>query len=263
MVNSSISNFGWLKELIAIEECDWYSSRVKRTEDVENYAFYDSEPSESEEIIDPRKIVGISYCYDYNSSSEITWIELLNSLKRFHKIRSNFHSEEQLVTHSNADFSGDYRCLHKYGDEYFTVNGQHRVTLSKFLGLQSIKVKVREFKINQSKFEQYQNKMELVNLLLENRMIDKRIHIELSQPRLPGFIAFQIMSTRVVVGCKNYTNLIKVLNEFQMTWLEKNQIIFGLVKPSFKSIHIYNEEEFNRYYKELRKLIGLYQSIES
>jgi len=78
-----MTNFEWLTSITPMPAEDWHSDPVIRISDIPNHQFYKKDEKYYRAVIDPQHIKGISYGYAYNCFSDITWLELLNSLKRF------------------------------------------------------------------------------------------------------------------------------------------------------------------------------------
>ncbi len=103
---------------------------------------YDSE-------ISPKQIIGIEYAFNYNFNSNITWLELIFSLKRLDWVIYKFKNVEELLNHIH--YNDEAKLVFKFGNQLFTRSGQHRLCLAKFLQINSIKVSILEYKLNKPK----------------------------------------------------------------------------------------------------------------
>jgi len=167
-----MDNFNWLNSITPIADAAWHLNNVIRISDIENISFYDKKLDSYETTIDPSHIKGIDYAYNYNSTNDITWIDLLNSLIRFKDIRKNKLCFEDLATHSQNDYDEEMTVL-KFGDILITCQGQHRLALAKFLNLSKVKVHVIEYEFNKEKYDQF---------LIRKYFLDKLILWNLIRP---------------------------------------------------------------------------------
>ena len=149
----------WIKKIHPnFKEEKWFHDKVISPNEIELFEFYEEDCS-YEDYINPNKIIGISYAFEYNSFSDITWIELLNSLKRLDRVIDNFKTYDDVKNHIH--YNKEYKYVSKYGDYFITTAGQHRLCLSKFLNLEKVKTKIVEHKLNNSRLKFY-------NILKEN-----------------------------------------------------------------------------------------------
>ncbi len=152
---TKITNFAWLnKNIVEIGEEDWHDDMVMKISNIPDYEFF--EPGSIEVgNINPKDIKGINYFPDYNSSKDITWMGLLNELKRFYRIKKNMKSHAQLIEHVHNDYKIERRTVSKYRDIYITTCGQHRLCLAKFLNVEKVTVTITEYKINWEQYERF------------------------------------------------------------------------------------------------------------
>ena len=104
-----MKNYDWLHQVCMIKEEAWYLEKVIRIDQVENHEFYEDTFTQYKAFVNPRQIRGIQYAYDYNDTNDITWMDLLNRLKRFDRIRSSLTDYSSLVSH-----------VHKYHKGWFS-----------------------------------------------------------------------------------------------------------------------------------------------
>lgn len=156
-----MDNFNWLKEIANINEKHWHQDNVIRYWDIPNHEFYDKEKRYTA-YIKPPDIKGIDYAYAYNCSSDITWLEILNRLKRFKDVRTKNSSREELINHAHNDYN-ENKAVMKYGETLITITGQHRLALAKFLEIPSIQVYVAEKVFNHERYSRFLKRQEHVN----------------------------------------------------------------------------------------------------
>jgi hypothetical protein len=148
-----MDNFNWLKNVANINYNDWHNENVIRYLDIPNYKFYDTEKRYTA-FIKPTDIKGIDYAFRYNYYDDITWLQLLNQLKNFEKVRNQNSSRDELIDHAHNDYN-EQKTVCKYGDILITTTGQHRLALAKFLEIASIKVFVVEHVFNQERYSKF------------------------------------------------------------------------------------------------------------
>lgn len=140
----SLTNFAWLQEICQgkVASQIWHNNRVLRLNEIVQSHTFRTEFSVG--CINPDQIIGIDYGFGYNFSSDISWIELLNSLHRFHKIRRNLYSYNALIEHIHSQTLGDEKCVYQIEDKYVTFSGQHRMCLAMFLEVECVKVNIHK-----------------------------------------------------------------------------------------------------------------------
>ncbi|MDN4163863.1 hypothetical protein QWY31_00040 [Cytophagales bacterium LB-30] len=183
MVGSKLSNLDWLKKRCPIQPKKWHTEKVLRINEIENYRFYSRNSTKHYRgIINLADIKGIHYAYAYNDASDITWIDLLNNLKRFKDIRHSNMTYEELIEHAQSDYN-ESRTVSKFGSLYFTTTGQHRMALCKFLNLEKVTVQINEYTFNHEKYNTYKARKKFIKQLLDRSLISE----ELSESELMSF----------------------------------------------------------------------------
>lgn len=136
----------WIRSIYPeFREKEWHHDQVLHPAKIQNVRFFgQGEPYQIE--ISPNEIVGINYfgsynCIAFNPNNKISWLDLLYMLKRLHKVIQLQKSKEQLIQHINNEYL-EPKTVVKYGNLYYTIQGQHRLCLAKFLDLDKIKVTV-------------------------------------------------------------------------------------------------------------------------
>ncbi len=150
---NGLNRIDWIQKIHPnFKEEKWFYDNVIRPNEIEHFEFYE-ESSTYKDYINPNKIIGISYADAYNYDSDITWIELLNKLRRLDWVISNLKTYEDIINHIHYNKSEKY--VSKYGDFYITTSGQHRLCLSKFLNLEKVEVNINEYKLNVDRLKFY------------------------------------------------------------------------------------------------------------
>lgn len=120
---------------------------TKSTDEIENKEFYKNTYKEYQlENFNPSNIVGTKH----PSYSNIMWIEMLGSLKRF-KI-ANTKTKESISELIN---NTDDVCLAKYGHEFYIVSGNHRLCIAKLIGETINTVNVIEYEFDNEYYNQW------------------------------------------------------------------------------------------------------------
>lgn len=171
-----MNNFDWLKKVADINNNYWHKDNVIRYWDIPNHEFYDKEKRYITQIR-PTDIKGINYAYEYNCFNDITWIQLLNQLKRFKDVRNKNVSREELTDHAHNDYN-EQKAVMKYGDILITITGQHRLALAKFLEIPSIKVYVVEYIFNKERYYQYIKRQSYVERFKKLGLLDDSFTID-------------------------------------------------------------------------------------
>ena len=165
------TNLEWLNSIAPIKDQLWQHEKVIGVTEIDNIQFYQRDCRCYRAVINPQDIKGIDYAYEYNFYEEITWLQLLNSLKRFNWIKNNKNTYETLVEHIQNDYQ-EAKLVEKYSDVYITGKGQHRLALAKFLGLTEIEVNVQEYPFNQAEYQRYLNRKFFLSNMLQEGLID-------------------------------------------------------------------------------------------
>lgn len=145
----------WLKKIYPeFRENDWNYDNVIRIGQILNYSFYKGTIFYKANI-NPKQIIGINYAWEYNCMRDITWLELLCSLKRFDHIIDSNQTKEQVINHIHYEHREE-KYVSKFGDQYITTGGQHRLCLAKFLDIELVEVNITEYIFDQDRFDKYQ-----------------------------------------------------------------------------------------------------------
>ncbi|CAM3762058.1 hypothetical protein [Sphingobacterium prati] len=141
----------WLKTIYSdFTAKNWHNWNVDHPDrDVHNRNCYE-EVKRTIKSISPKQINGIYYADRYNDRKLIDWIKLFTSLKNLHNIIRNFKTSDEVVKHIHFPY-GDEKQVLQFENKYFTSSGQHRLCLAKFLDIESVEVKVIEYKLNHDK----------------------------------------------------------------------------------------------------------------
>lgn len=131
----------WLKNMNpCFNSKNWHDDQVFHPSQITYLQFF-KRISTSIELIDPSKISGIDYFGSYNSHNKnYTWINFFTDLKRLDWVIDNFNNLEQVTNHIHNAKEG--KTVLQFGKHYFTIQGQHRLCLSKFLNIPEVKVTV-------------------------------------------------------------------------------------------------------------------------
>lgn len=122
-----MDNFNWLKEIANINEKHWHQDNVIRYWDIPNHEFYDKEKRYTA-FIKPTDIKGIDYAYAYNCFNDITWLDLINRLKRFRDVRTKNASREELIDHVHNDYNENPSPLqYKIGDQFVELGKEFTI----------------------------------------------------------------------------------------------------------------------------------------
>lgn len=135
---------------------NWYRDPVFHPNHLKHIKYF-KELCSSVKTIDPRKIIGISHDLTYNFVKSylddpiLDWSDLLVHLQGINGLRRDFQDRESLLNHITRNKSSIQ--VHKYGNHYFSTDGQHRLCLAKFMGIPSIEVQVVEFYFDKKLFQ--------------------------------------------------------------------------------------------------------------
>jgi hypothetical protein len=247
------SNIEWLFELCNIKHKEWHQDKVLKPSQLEKSRFYIGEEKHFEAYINPEHIVGIEYAYSYNCFNEITWLELINSLKRFDQIRRNLSTHDELLQHAHNDYN-EAKIVAKYGDQYITLQGQHRLALCKFLGVKSVKVQVVEYPFDYEMYDKYLSQKSFLNNLLNESLITQdfyeeniNVDLKLKSVKIKGNYIY------IHPNCYDkfiyfYRNL--SINKFLVSLSILNQQLFGMLSPHNNNIK--SEKDIIKYKNFLR-----------
>ena len=169
------TNLEWLNSISPIKDQPWQHEKVIRIAEIDNIQFYQRDCRCYRAVMNPQDIQGIDYAYEYNFYEEITWLQLLNSLKRFDWIKNNKNTYEALVEHIQNDYQ-EAKLVEKYGDVYITGKGQHRLALAKFLGLAKIEVNIQEYPFAQAEYQRYLSRKFFLGSMLQEGLINDQTY---------------------------------------------------------------------------------------
>ncbi|RKE80777.1 hypothetical protein [Chryseobacterium sp. AG363] len=139
----------WLRSLHPkFDEQNWHDDVVAHFSPIKNFHFFRSAGTFTEKI-DPRKICGIDYSYGYNcimhkpKDWRYYWLQFFTDLRRLDRVIDNFPTKEKVIDHIHK--AKEAKTVVQYGDRYFTIGGQHRLCLAKFLEVTEIEVDVIKY----------------------------------------------------------------------------------------------------------------------
>jgi hypothetical protein len=143
----------WLKSIYPEfeDKQSFYENVYKPTDLIYHDFFIESKSYRG--YVNPENIVGIEYGFAYNFDNEINWHELFIRLKRFKDIQQ-FKSKNEIINHVHNDYKEE-KWIFKYGNNYFTKQGQHRLCLAKFLNIKSVEVDITEFKLDKPRLVRF------------------------------------------------------------------------------------------------------------
>lgn len=127
------------------------------------------------EKIDPSKICGIEYFDHYNSPMykpmdwSYKWLQFYVDLKRLDWVIDNFRTKEKVIDHIHNN--KESKAVFQYGDHYFTIGGQHRLFLAKFLELEEVEVTVIKYKLDRERFKREMKFQEYIPILLDHKFL--------------------------------------------------------------------------------------------
>ncbi|WP_289200833.1 hypothetical protein [Phocaeicola sartorii] len=136
---------------IVNEDTDWYSDKV---------IWYGGELEKEfwhvntvTKLINPNKIIGSTHLL--SCSNQISWLNYLESLPRmnsFLKMDLN-----QLINFITCGKENHKTCI-EINNKYFITSGNHRLTLAKFLNIESVNMEVLIYKHkNEKKLFYFEN----------------------------------------------------------------------------------------------------------
>ncbi len=152
---------------------DWHNNKVYHPTDIKYLSFYEKVSARKQKI-NPSNIIGIEYAWAYNcpsSNRSVDWLYLLRNLKRLDRVIDGFKSKESLIQHIHKD--EDPKSVKKYGGNYFTTSGQHRLCIAKYLEVNSVEVNVEEFRLNKKLLARELRIQKLHSSLYDYNLVDK------------------------------------------------------------------------------------------
>lgn len=232
----------WLKSFQPnYEKQKWHNNKVYHPTDIRNYDFFKSHKN-YKALINPKHIVGIEYAYGYNcpiyEKKNIDWNYMLRWLKRLDRVINNFKDKKSLIEHIHND--NDPKSVLKYGNQYFTTSGQHRLCLAKYLEVENVEVYVQEYKLDKTLFvrEKYLEKVnhKLIDYGFSNREYNRELNYNLLQLNI-GQESILIHKTLI----KN------LINRYELLKKKKYKVIPSILKtiysPSKNNGIFKNEDE--------------------
>lgn len=159
----------------------WHNNVVYHPSHIQHLLFFKKDNSVIEKI-DPAKICGIEYAYAYNCPTHkkdnwrYHWSELLTDLKRLDWVIDNFDSREKVVNHINNN--KENKVVLQYGKQYFTISGQHRLGLAKFLDLPEVEVIVEKHVMDRELFTREMRFKKCVPDLINQKFLPLNYEIE-------------------------------------------------------------------------------------
>lgn len=141
-------------------EQTWHNDIVFHPSHIKHQDFF-KRTSIMTEHISPSKICGIEYAWGYNcpafkpSDWRLHWIEFFRELYRLDWVIDNFKTRKSLMEHIHKNI--EPKSVMQYGNHYFTIGGQHRLCLAKFLELESVQVSVHKYELDRKLFKRELN----------------------------------------------------------------------------------------------------------
>ena len=204
------------------------NDRVYRPSDLKNYIYFEKDKSFRDKI-DPKRIIGVEYAYGYNcpnifgEPNIIYWKSMLHKLKRLDRVIDNYKSSDELIAHIHKD--KDSKAVFMFGGFYFTISGQHRLCLAKYLEIPEVEVNITEYKFNkklfirEKKVEKYYCKLKelkLIDLDSINEIDNNYIHIRLSKETifLNKIFCEYLVKRYELIKEKRYKSFSNILKSF-------------------------------------------------
>ncbi|MCR6642477.1 MAG: hypothetical protein NVV82_26680 [Sporocytophaga sp.] len=246
-----MDNFEWLSSIEPIGAQDWHSDLVVRYTDINNYEFYKKGKIYYKGRINTADIKGIEYAYNYNHDSDITWKQLLNSLKRFEDIRINQSNYSGLVNHIKNDYDEPKTVL-KFGPIYITTQGQHRLALAKFLNL-DVEVNIIEYEFDYDLFFQFNKRKNFLNVLFTNGLISKE-DMDVNLMNRGNYLSVKLFGEYIPIDSSMFNAFLEAYyklntNKFNL-FLDK--LLF--LKGDLKNFKIDKQADVNYFKPYLRRL---------
>lgn len=152
----------------------WHNDKVYHPSEIIYSPFFEI-AKQYTDFIDPKNICGIEYAWQYNCPSfksenyEYYWLNLLHDLKRLDRVIDNFTTKETLLQHIHNNI--DEKVVKKYGNHLFTISGQHRLCISKFIEIEAVEVFIIEYKLNKKLFSNELNLDKNMPYLINNEIV--------------------------------------------------------------------------------------------
>ncbi|RQO37750.1 hypothetical protein DBR39_12735 [Chryseobacterium sp. KBW03] len=153
---SDLERIKWLKNLNPnFNEQDWYGEVVVHFSHIRHLQFF-RQTGTFKEKIDPAKICGIDYSYGYNcimykpKDWRYHWLQFFTDLRRLDRVIDNFPTKVKVIHHIHL--AEEAKTVVQYGNHYFTIGGQHRLCLAKFLEVPVVEVDVIKYELDRNLF---------------------------------------------------------------------------------------------------------------
>ncbi|WP_454045027.1 hypothetical protein [Chryseobacterium sp. Marseille-Q8038] len=151
----------WLKSLNPkFIDQKWHDDVVVHFSHIEHLQFFKSAGTFREKI-NPAKICGIDYSYGYNcimykpKDWRYHWLQFFTDLRRLDRVIDNFPTKVKVIHHIHL--AEEAKTVVQYGDHYFTIGGQHRLCLAKFLEIPEVEVDVIKYVLDRDHFTREMN----------------------------------------------------------------------------------------------------------
>lgn len=182
---SSEERIQWLKSLHPrFIEQTWHNDVVAHFSHIHYKQFF-KRAGTFKEKIDPSKIYGIDYSYGYNcimykpKEWRYYWINFFTELRRLDRIINNFKTKDEVIKHIHQ--AKEAKTVEQYGNHYFTIGGQHRLCLAKFLEVPEVEVNVVKYVLDREMFIREMNFQKLIPNLKDAGFLKDNYEIEHSQ----------------------------------------------------------------------------------
>ncbi len=237
-----------------------YKNQIFISEDVAHpshiiHARFFTEKEIVSEYISPKKICGLEYAWGYNCPAyrskewRMKWIEMIHSLKRLDRVIDNFKTRSEIIAHIHED--EDPKVVMQYGDHYFTISGQHRLCLAKFLEVDQVKVSVHKYVFNRKLFLREMKLQRFIPQLIAYGLLSKLYKENLDH----GFIGLNTQNDITYIKKEHIEFLINRYEQLISNPLKgiKNEV--KVFFSSEKSSLINNDHELYKLDRILRKQI--------
>jgi hypothetical protein len=122
----------------------WYFDKVLSPAEIPHIDYYKLSTYTEAVKISPEEIIGTNDD-SYNGGN---WIEMLGALRHFKK----YLSGNKLIEFINNEAFAEKKTVSRFGNNYLIHwGGNHRITLSKFMGLKEITVSIQEFVLDKER----------------------------------------------------------------------------------------------------------------
>ena len=164
----------WIKSFLPnYDKQKWHSNKVYHPSEIRHLKFFKLHKNYTA-FINPKDIKGIEYSYAYNcptSNNNVDWKYMLHWLKRLDSVIDDFNNKGSLIKHIHNDT--DRKVVLKYGGNYFTISGQHRLCIAKYLEIEKVEVFVQEFKLDKDLFIREKTIEKFYHKLIDLKLVTK------------------------------------------------------------------------------------------